>query len=115
MNRPTDIQVVARAADFAGPSFDCRRASNRTERTICRNEDLAILDLEIDRAYRKLQTANHSGIRSGQRAWLRSRDRSCGPRQTVMADCLARAMRTRVRYLHLLVSEHASTRENEGE
>ena len=99
--------LAARAADFKGPSFDCRRAANRRERAICRNEDLAVLDLEMDRAYRQLLSANHPGIRSDQRDWLRSRDRACDPSETIVADCLARAMRTRVRYLHLLVDEHA--------
>jgi uncharacterized protein YecT (DUF1311 family) len=107
--------LAARAAEFKGPSFDCRRASNRRERAICRNEDLAVLDLEMDRAFRQLAAANHPGIRSDQREWLKSRDRTCNSRDTGVADCLARAMRTRVRYLHLLVSEHASTQENAGE
>lgn len=103
--------LARRARDFAGPSFDCDRGVTRLERAICLNEHLAMFDLEIDRAYRLLLATRHQGIRSDQHEWIKDRGKACKTPEVVAADCLARSMRTRARYLHLLVGELASERD----
>lgn len=103
--------LARRAGDFAGPSFDCDRGVTRLERAICLNEHLAMFDLEIDRAYRLLLAARHEGIRSDQHEWIKIRGKACETPEVVEADCLARSMRTRARYLHLLVRELSSERD----
>jgi len=64
-----------------GPSFDCARARLVTEKLICRNEELAGLDLELadsfDAAVKKARGAAASRLRRDQVRWRASRDR-CG-------------------------------------
>ena len=80
-------------APVARPSFDCRRARNSAERTICSDPGLADLDVQMARRYARMQN-NVDGkaaqiLRDEQREWLRRRD-ACETR-----PCLALMYRTR--------------------
>lgn len=62
----------------ARPSFDCRQARNSAERSICSDQTLADLDVQMARRYARMQN-NIDGrraeiLRDEQRAWLRRRD-----------------------------------------
>jgi len=64
------------------PSFDCRKATSLSEKTVCANEDLSRLDFELGRTWKTLlddfiDSAQKSRMRSEQRAWITSRER-CG-------------------------------------
>ena len=77
----------------ARPSFDCRRARNSAERTICSDQGLANLDVQMARRYARMQN-NVDGkaaqiLRDEQREWLRRRD-ACETR-----ECLALMYETR--------------------
>ncbi|CAL1689884.1 hypothetical protein MMB232_00003 [Brevundimonas subvibrioides] len=85
--RPVPAPPVRRAdtPPPARPSFDCRRARNSAERTICADPGLADLDVAMARRYARMQN-NVDGkaaqiLRDEQREWLRRRDacetRSC--------------------------------------
>lgn len=85
------LPVIAVAA----PSFDCRKASNASERAICADTDLAELDAEMARLYATSRTLaapeKAAKIIADQRAWLKKRA-ACG---TGVA-CLASRFRERI-------------------
>lgn len=64
------------------PSFLCSAASTATEHAICGNEQLALLDRMLAKAYSaslaRLNGAQRSELMSGQKNWLKQRDADCG-------------------------------------
>lgn len=95
--RALGVTGLARTADqFAGPSFDCRKARANVEKAICGSEVLRIFDLEGARAFERLRQKDPS-LLAEQRQWLRMRDRGCANGTDV--DCLAELMRTHERSL----------------
>jgi uncharacterized protein len=69
--------------DFA-PGFDCSKASNNVEATICSNERLARADNNLNKAYRQLLERLSSPeeiarIRAAQKAFLNKRNRCTTP------------------------------------
>ena len=80
------------AAAAERPSFDCRKATTPSEKTICGHGRLARLDREIARAYRALRDDPDLAEPLGEEqvAFLARRD-SCGSD----AACLAREMENR--------------------
>lgn len=80
----------------ASPSFDCRRARNSAERTICADPGLADMDVRMARRYARMQN-NVDGkaaqiLRDEQREWLRRRD-ACTTRGCVALMYETRAAR----------------------
>ncbi|MDL2226703.1 lysozyme inhibitor LprI family protein [Deltaproteobacteria bacterium OttesenSCG-928-M10] len=63
----------------SSPSFDCAKASNPVEHTICSHAYLAELDSKMVAEYRRalngLDTTDRSALRMGQRQWLRERNK----------------------------------------
>lgn len=61
----------------AGPSFDCARLSRPVENAVCDAPEVALLDAEMDAAYRAALVsagpARHA-VRRAQRQWLADRD-----------------------------------------
>ncbi len=57
-----------------GVSFDCEKASNKIEKSICENSELSRLDDELD-IYKKLRNTNVNKIplKKKQRLWLKVR------------------------------------------
>ena len=59
-------------------SFDCRKAKSDREISVCGNEDLAKMDLELNRLYRKLSDSlslpERKKLIKQQREWLRQTD-----------------------------------------
>ena len=90
--------VTTRAFAQSGPSFDCAKASTRSERAICGDARLARLDLDLSRAYAAAVAANPD-IRDQQRRWLQVRD-SCGQ----IVGCLASQMQRRIAELQELAA-----------
>ena len=60
------------------PSFDCRQARNRAERSICNDPALADLDVQMAGRYARMQSSadrrSAEALRDEQRAWLRRRN-----------------------------------------
>lgn len=66
--------------DSANPSFDCQRASSKTEHAICTNATLARVDVYTADMYRcllKRSPADKEKLKVEQRAWLPKRN-ACG-------------------------------------
>src|SRR6266851_3333037 len=79
----TAVGLVSAATAFAqsGPSFDCAKASNDVERTICKDPELAKADREMAAAYAtvaaKLSGAAKENLEKEQVRWLGDRNRGC--------------------------------------
>lgn len=61
-------------------SFDCAKAGNLTEQTICANENLATDDEVLGSLYRSIRESglvNKASLQVDQRAWVRERNK-CG-------------------------------------
>ena len=104
--RSLGVRGLAAAAErFQGPSFQCDQAHSSAEKAICGSEVLRIFDAELARAYGQFRARNGAAAVAEQRAWLARRDQTCAAPNTddhagEYSDCLAEALRTRVRYLH---------------
>lgn len=72
------------------PSFNCRKASNWAEKTICSNPALVDLDRRMAEVYRRVGDGMTEGERAalteGQRAWIAERN-AC-EREAKPLDCL---------------------------
>jgi uncharacterized protein len=62
----------------AGPSFDCSKAGNWAEKTICQSDDLAALDAWFSPLYGqvvgRVPAADADNLRAQRKAWLKSRN-----------------------------------------
>lgn len=69
---------------LAGPSFDCAKASTLSEYTICADQGLSALDVELAIAYKRALAASSDTafLKSRQKAWVAQREQ-CGS-----ADCI---------------------------
>ena len=77
------------------PSFDCSKASTLQEKLVCKDRDLASLDVELSALYKRAREAyNKDQIRSEQRNWLRNERNSCQDIQ-----CLNNAYKLRINEL----------------
>ncbi len=78
------------------PSFDCRKASNPTEKSICANDELAKLDRDLASLWRGIihsftDDGQLAEIKVDQKRWIARRD-ECGER----ADCIANHYREEI-------------------
>jgi|SRR5882724_630973 len=83
--------LAAAAATAHATSFDCAKASSRTERLICSNPLLSALDDAMGEAYETaLRESPGADVRTEQRRWLTKRN-ACAD-----VDCLDATYRTRL-------------------
>lgn len=78
------------------PSFDCAKATSGQERLICSDRELSLLDVELNKAYAnaRLRSADSAALKSEQREWVKSVQRSCSDKA-----CLTTAYQNRIAYL----------------
>lgn len=86
------LLVASPASAQPGPSFDCGKASNAIERTICKDPDLAKADREMATTYTGL-VARLSGpakdhLAKDQVRWIANRNQACGHDKGGIAECL---------------------------
>src|SRR5260370_30380706 len=92
----TSVTLVSATPAFAqgGPSFDCTKASNDVERTICKDHELAKADREMAAAYAavaaKLSGAAKENLEKEQVRWIGDRNRGCAADTDGIAPCLKR-------------------------
>lgn len=93
--KPAPLRASQAAQEQAKPSFDCAKAGNATEKTICQNGNLAKLDASFALNYKNvLITFASPGFsktaaaeeRQAQKAWISQRN-SCGEK----VQCIAKA------------------------
>ena len=72
------LWTMSGAAHAAGPSFDCSKAGNWAEKTICQNDELASLDAWFTPLYGqvvgRLPAAEADALRAQRKAWVKSRN-----------------------------------------
>jgi uncharacterized protein len=75
-----------------GPSFDCSKASNAIERTICKEPDLVTADRDLAAAYAalagRLGAAAKEHLAKDQVRWIVARNRDCAAEPDDLAGCL---------------------------
>lgn len=76
------LSICANAAPHEGPSFDCGKAASVSEKTICANATLSLLDFQLGKTWKALldafsDTAQKTQMRVEQRAWITQRGK-CG-------------------------------------
>jgi len=83
----------------ARPSFDCNKASTAVEHSICGSDRLSDQDAKLAALYKKVLNNRpkdqQSKIKSGQRNWLKKRERSCTQRGDALEKCLSDQYRAR--------------------
>ena len=90
------LVLLAAPAAFAqsGPSFDCAKASNAVERTICKDPELAKADRAMAEAYAalaaKLSGPAKDNLEKEQVRWIGDRNRGCAADTDGTAPCLKR-------------------------
>jgi len=88
------------------PSFDCAKASNVIERTICKTPGLAKADRELAAAYAalagKLQGAARENLEKGQVRWIVNRNRACADPVDGVAACIKERYANRLADLEAL-------------
>src|SRR6266851_6779593 len=110
----TAVGLVSAATAFAqsGPSFDCAKASNDVERTICKDPELAKADREMAAAYAtvaaKLSGAAKENLEKEQVRWLGDRNRGCAADTDGIAPCLKRRYAARTTNLRGVGRGHLS-------
>ena len=79
------------------PSFECAKASNAIERTICKDPGLAKADREMAAAYAalagKLAGAAKDDLAKEQLHWIGDRNRACATDTDGIAPCLRKSLR----------------------
>lgn len=88
------------------PSFDCAKASNSIEKTICASPELSKLDTDLAAAYAALSTRLDAKAKEhlarDENGWIANRARECGAFTAAMAfDCVKYGYADRVERLKL--------------
>jgi len=93
-----------------GASFDCAKAKNVMEKTICADPKLSKLDEEVDLAYKTAKNADGETITIQQRSWLKKRNACNTP------DCIEQLYTKRLEELTVKnkLSESKQTIENKN-
>ncbi|MEQ1639024.1 MAG: lysozyme inhibitor LprI family protein [Methylococcales bacterium] len=65
------------------PSFDCTKASNKTESLICASSEIAVLDLTMTNSYRNVvvkrkNPEENKFLKTSQASWLQDVRNNCG-------------------------------------
>ncbi len=89
-----------------GPSFDCAKASNAIERTICKNPELAKADRDMAAVYLalagRLSAPAKDHLVKDQVRWNGNRSRACAGADAAIAACLEARYATRIENLKVL-------------
>lgn len=87
--------LPSQAQEVAKPTFDCTKAQQAVEVTICSDPELAELDVELLGTYKKLAASKTdlTQLKASQRAWLKKRN-ACDS-----AECIAKSYRGRLAQL----------------
>src|SRR5260370_8386413 len=110
----TAVGLASGAPVFAqsGPSFECAKASNDVERTICKDPELAKADREMAAAYAtvaaKLSGAAKENLEKEQGGWLGDGNGGCAADPDGIAPCLKRRYAARTTNLRGVGRGHLS-------
>ena len=82
-------------------TFDCKKASNFTEKAICSDSRLTSMDDQLGRLYKDALAASSDGegLKTEQKAWLSSRN------QCKDSDCIMKAYTDRISALSAMTAQ----------
>jgi len=110
--------MVLSASYVSAASFDCSKASNFAEESVCSNTDLSRLDEALSRVYRIAleRTTDKEKLRAEQQKWLEKRD-ACNyekvtdnyERTRKQKDCLQHLYNSRVKELNAVLYARVGT------
>ena len=82
-------------------TFDCKKASNFTEKAICSDSRLTSMDDQLGRLYKDALAASSDseGLKAEQKAWLSSRN------QCKDSDCIMKAYTDRISALSAMTAQ----------
>lgn len=98
---PTAAQEIA-TPDSRGtfaPSFDCAKALTGSERLICSNQQLSLLDVQLTQAYRRAmsRTPDKHALKAALIAWRKNQRDACST-----AACMASAYKAQIQSLEVM-------------
>lgn len=101
------VVILTLVPNFAfSASFDCDKASTDTEKLICSNDDLGLLDETLSGKYKQaitiLEELDKKELKSSQRVWLKLRDKNCD----TVSNCKS-VYSSRITDIEKLISSHA--------
>ncbi len=95
---PPSIMSPSDVDPASGPSFDCAKASNDSEKMVCSDPALAALDRQLEALYAKRMAAtagaDHDALQATQRGWVKGRDECWKAEDT--QRCVREAYQTRL-------------------
>lgn len=73
------IVLLSSSSGSYSASFDCKKAVTLVERTICSNQELSDLDLQLGTVYKKAlaNSPNQKALKARQQEWLNSERNPC--------------------------------------
>lgn len=81
---------------LSAASFDCSKAKTKTEKAICKDPYLSVLDENLAAAYNRiLETVDGDSVKKTQRVWLKRSLYPCGENR----ECIQRAYESRLNEL----------------
>jgi len=92
------------------PSFDCGKASKRTEKMICTDPEIAQWDWRmgqaLNRRYMELGRSESRSLRDEQRRWVAAKEGRCASAAATSArDCLLQEIKTRTLALETALAD----------
>ena len=99
------LVVIAMTQHAQAASFDCEKAGNKIERTICQDAEISQLDEDLSKAYKVVRKKEKAVVKE-QRAWLKKRNK-CGD-----AACLKKIYSERVAELVSRGAKRKASAEN---
>ncbi|HPS29571.1 MAG TPA: hypothetical protein PLZ43_04905 [bacterium] len=86
--------------ELPSPSYDCGKASNYVEKTICKHSGLSILDCKLAQQYRTLMriSGSNSEHKKAQRSWISERS------ECKDVNCIEDKFLSRLEKLNILLS-----------
>lgn len=90
------------------PSFNCNANLNEIEKSICNNQKLIKLDLEMNKLYTKV--VKKRGVKVSQRRWLKERNSKCS-KATNISSCIEKSYSSRINFLRYVNTRSRSENE----
>ena len=103
--RQAETRVTPATRQTEQPSFDCAKASNAVERTICAEPMLAHYDVRVASEYKQALSvaADKEALKADQRRWLQQMHSQCA--KTPNLTCIAPHYTTRLTQIRQLMKK----------
>lgn len=104
------IFIILNANNAYAVSFDCNKASRASEKAICSNMELSVLDDELSVAFKKAILISPD-IKSSQREWIKA-TRLCESNMATLNSCIKSAY---ISQIEILTNKKIATKDTHAE